>query len=218
MRSKKYGSLKSGMKSLDVFLFSGEGKFSSLIQCCTQTQYSHIGIVITGGDLIKIGVKVPDQYRDKDGLYLFHSNKGSIGDLVDIASGEEKSGAQINSLGEVVSRYKGKIFYRQLERNGSSIDYQKLMKSVKNLLPQEYETNYCQLFCAVLPCLLMDEDTSKLFCSELVAQVFIDQGALSKNIPSDNYIPSDFSSEFEHVRFTNRWQLGKEFKVIPPSP
>jgi hypothetical protein len=213
MESKKYAFIKHRAKTLDIFLFSGEGNFSSLIQCCTQTQYSHIGIVISELDLRRIGILVPMKYKDPDGLYLFHSNKGSIEGIVDIYTKDEKSGAQINSLSEVVNLYKGTIYYRSLDTSTTGLDFKKLKKSFIALLPQQYETNYCQMLCAVFPCITLSKDTSELFCSELVAQVLIDQGALPLKMASDNYIPSDFSEDFEDVKLKKGWKFGKQYHV-----
>jgi hypothetical protein len=215
----------SDVNTLDILLFSGKGKFSSLIQCCSGTQYSHIGLVITGGDLFRIGIKVKKELMDRNGLYIFHSNKGAIGDAVDIITGEEKSGSQINSLTDVVERYNGKVFYRKLtdatkpgERARSTqLNYPNLRASVNALKDKDYETDYLQMCCALFPFSCFGADTSELFCSELVAQVYMDMGIMRKDRESDNYIPSDFSEQWENIRLKKNWKLETELAVVKRS-
>lgn len=60
-----------------------------------------------------------------------------------------------------------------------------------------YETNKIELLKAAYDGLFGDnkEDLSSLFCSELIAEAYQKMGLLTEKLPSNEYIPKDFSEE-----------------------
>lgn len=213
---KDYDKIKSSLKTFDIVLFSGEGEFSKIIQFITVSDYSHIGLIITGDDLKSIGLKPKnDKLRDPDDLYIIHSNKGFIRHVRDVTKNQTISGVQINSLSRIIEFYKGRCFIRRL--NGEiRIDFAQLKRSVKSLRNKEYETNYCEMMCATTwilgGCSYTDLDT--VFCSELVAQIYIDNDIFDDEVtPSNKYSPRDFSEEEENLPLRKGLTFDEEIEV-----
>lgn len=213
----KYSDVISKAETFDVFLFSGRGKFSSLIEFCSSSKYSHVGIVVTEKDLKTMDIYVKPKLKDPDGLYLFHSNKGAIGDCVDVRTGQSLSGVQINSLKMVLENYVGEYYYRKLHLTHTREHYLGDLKEVINDyegLP--YENNMCELLMAIFPCYCQGTDMETVFCSELVAQTYIQTGIFDPEEAdaSNNYIPLDFAQEADdEPPFAEGNHLSKEKKV-----
>jgi hypothetical protein len=210
----KYKNIKGDIKTFDIFLFSGRGKFSAVIECTSSSKYSHVGIAVNGRDLEKMEFR-PKYAFDPDGLYLFHSNKGSVDGTIDIFSGEDASGVQINSLGSVLSNYNGKCFYRPLTLKHDRSHYlKKLGEVIRRNIGKPYEDSFIELCFALFPCNCQSTDTDTIFCSELVAEVYIDTGIFTEDSDdSNNYTPVDFSEEVECLPFAHGNGLGNESVV-----
>jgi hypothetical protein len=56
------------------------------------------------------------------------------------------------------------------------------------------------------------EDLSSLFCSELVAEVYQKMGLLTEKLPSNEYIPKDFSTE-KSLSLELGYSLQKEIAI-----
>jgi hypothetical protein len=210
-----FDSIKESINTFDIFLLSGTGNFSKIIKCFTETQYTHIGIVITEDALKKIGVRVKDRLKSRDNLYLFHSNKGSVANIPDVVSGNVRSGVQLNDLRDIIDHYNGVIYYRKILGLGDLQQYyDKLKKSYEDLKDREYENDYSEMFCAMFRWPI-EQDTSTLFCSELVAQVYIDTGIFTrKSMPSDNYLPCDFAENAGELPFKKGVKLGEQKELL----
>ena len=105
----------------DILLFSNYpsgffGIFDSLIRLGTQSQYSHIGIVLKDPEFL--GLK---------GYYMWESGYEGKPDPQDSLT---KIGVQVTPLEDVLNNYKnnGHVFYRKLKCPDNLITVEKLKK------------------------------------------------------------------------------------------
>jgi len=94
------------LKTGDILLFNGQNYwFSSIVEWCTWSDYSHIGIVLKDPTYISENLK---------GYYLLESGQERYPDAVEH---KIRFGVQIVDLQKVIDLYDGRIFYRQLNLN-----------------------------------------------------------------------------------------------------
>jgi hypothetical protein len=79
---------------------------------------------------------------------------------------------------------------------------------------RKYETNKIELLKAAYEGIFGEnkEDLSSLFCSELVAEAYQKMGLLTEELPSNEYIPKDFSEE-KSLRLELDYTLQKEIDI-----
>lgn len=214
----EYESIKHNFKTGDIILFEGEGTFSSLIRCVTNSVYSHIGLIIKGEDIPSIVNGIKKHNKSGDNIYLWHSNKGSISKIPDVVSNSIKSGVQLNVFSKVIEYYNGNIYYEELITPNTFNGFKNIEAHIKNLSTKEYESDYTELFFAAYdgPCGMNSNNTYELFCSELVAYIYQKYHILkrdSNDVPPNEYTPEDFS--FEHYRsiFKKGFKVKEEIQV-----
>src|SRR5579863_7448803 len=194
-REVRYDDLVDSLNTGDGLLCKGEGGcFSCSIQMCTNSPFSHTGMVVRS-----------ERFQaDPDDAYIWHSD-GPSG-LRDLITGKtRKSGPQINSLREYVTYYNGVVVVRQLtSARGIPRDLSdRLYKWMVSQSHTTYEKNPMELlgtlnaFSFFLCCKNNRSDTTSYFCSELLAETYMTMGLLNRNEPSNTYTPSWFSSSGE---------------------
>lgn len=204
-----YYKRKSELKTGDLVLFSGKGGMSCLIKTGTFSPWSHVGIIIrTRTDF--------EGFTSSDNLYLFHAYKEHLGP--DVFSGENKSGVQLNRLGDALRRYirsggvpcirKGPP-YLSIERGSLpsvSIDpfeNEDTKEWFRKKTELEYEESLYQLVssqidCCCLPCFQNYGDETSYFCSELtrrtLAYLYPYEYGLEEGEYPDEQTPNDQST------------------------
>ena len=179
MRKKTYTTeLKTG----DIVLFSGIERNSRLIKVCTNSKWSHVGLIIES------------QKHDFLTMWESSNRKG----IEDVEAGEHREGVRLVSFHDRVNTFQGEISVRKLlggmltDENLSS-----LIEFKNELSGRPYERNKFELIKASNGLALRNknEDLSSLFCSELVAEAYQRLGLLSEEKPSNGYAPVDFSHD-----------------------
>lgn len=126
VEKERYDNIRDRLKTGDILLCSGKGRFSCMVKCFTCSPWSHVGMVIRLDTSKKArereskdnnnAYRGPLKVESEDGLYLWHSMNESTGGMVDCITGKPKKGPQLNCLKNVISRYNGYLYIRLMLR------------------------------------------------------------------------------------------------------
>jgi hypothetical protein len=154
---KKYELIRSEIKTGDILLCSGNGLFSQLIQDFTNSEWSHIGMLI----------------------------KFPILDILMVAESMEGVGVRIYPLSKYLEKYDGKLaIFRHSNFNNDGFDESKLLRLVFERQGDKYDKNEIAriFFRNLRHWFFMDKifkfknkivKNSKDICSEFIAYIFI---------------------------------------------
>ena len=213
------------MNSGDILLFSGQHSFiSSIIKWWTNSYYSHVGIVLKNPYIYH-----NDMYSELKGYYLLESGEE---DIVDVEDHVKKYGVQIVPLREVIENYDGEIFWRKLNIDSTTYNYEtlnfmisKIYRYVKN---KPYDLNIFDLLCsninlyrppklynyAILNWLSHDEQKQdKFVCSALVAYMYTKLNFLPQLTHWTECIPKFFSDENSKLELLAGAYLEEQKKI-----
>jgi len=169
----KYEEARSQMKQGDLIAFSGTGVFSSLIKLATQSQISHVGVILQ------------TKVLECDEL---------INQIIESTSlGDGFAGVQINRMSQRVEQYKGGIYWYPL--NGEArvkFDAKKFYAFLLKQNRKPYDTIQAA-FSALDLVPESPEDFSKMFCSELVTAGY-EASEMMYNINASEQTPEDVCS------------------------
>lgn len=197
--SVSYDSIRDSLRTGDVVLFSGKGGASAGVKWVTLSRWSHVGMVM-----------VLPEY---DFVCLWEATTTTS--LADLESGAARMGVQLVPLSARVREYDNAIAVRRL--GGVELDQadlQGLMALRRELAQRPYEQRLLELMIAAYdgPLGRNAEDLSSLFCSELVAEAYQTLGLIAagpEDKPSNEYVPADFSEDWERLPW-RRGVLGPE--------
>lgn len=204
-----YESIKSELKTGDAVLCHGKGScFSCSIQTCSNSPWSHVGMI----------VRCEHFEGDPDNLYIWHSDKNSVPDI--LTKRKKKSGPQLSPFGDYLAHYGGDIAVRQLVGQATQQMDPTCDDWLHNWMQQHkrksYEKNPFDLFTSLFRCCRSRKgDASSYFCSELLADTYMGMGLLEDNWPADMYTPADFSSA-GIAKLKSGLYLGPEVLILPP--
>jgi len=174
----------------DAVFFSGEGALSEGIKCATFSEWSHVGLVV--------------RTTDPDMVLLWEST--TLSNLVDIDTGKKFQGVQVVPLSLRLATYDGAVAVRR-----SCAAFHPAVDRIISELRREYagrpyERSTWQLVKAAYdgPFGQNKEDTSSLFCSELVAEAWKRVQWLDTEAPSNEFTPADLA------KMDVRWLLSVE--------
>lgn len=189
----KYETIRSKLQTGDLVLFSGKGGISTGIKWFTESQWSHLGMVVRPPDF--------------DVVLMWEASP--ITDIKDIETGKIHKGVRLVALSERIQSYEGEISIRLLSVERKPEMLKALGKLRWELKKRPFETDVIELLKSAWdgPFGQNEEDLSSLFCSELVAEAYQHMGLLGKRKPSNEYTPRDFSEE-GHLRL-KKGRLGK---------
>lgn len=167
-----YQDARKKMLPGDVIAFSGKGQFSEIIKWGTRSNVSHVGVILQSKVILE---DTPQP--------------GFLNQIIESTTLNGFSGVTVNRLSDRISAYDGEIwwlpiseavrkrmnapaFYEYLlQQQGKPYDLPQAVKSALDILDQT----------PVIGRLTHnDEDFSRFFCSELVAEAFEISGALPK--------------------------------------
>lgn len=201
----KYEEIRKQLKTGDILLFSGKGGISDGIKFFTLSRYSHVGMVY----------RLSHTLDPQDTLFCWEST--TLSDLKDADSGKLTKGVQRVELSERLER----CFARGYEISVRPLSMpltEQMVLALNNFRHQvsgrPYEKDKIELLKAAYDGLFGDnkEELSSLFCSELVAEAYQKMGLLNEKIPSNEYIPKDFSNE-KHLNLELGYQLQNEIAI-----
>lgn len=182
-----YDQYRDQLKTGDILLFSGRGWFSTMVRMTTNSEFSHVGMVIKD-----------DRW---DFLTIWESTKDHS--LLDLESGNFSCGVQLFPLSRRLETYDGDVYFRPLE--GVTVDegmIAELAELRRQLKGRSFERDWGELFLAAKDFgFIKDntEDLSSLFCAELVAEAYQAMGLLRRNedggLASNEYTPANFSEK-----------------------
>ena len=190
----KYETIRSKLQTGDLVLFSGKGGLSTGIKWFTESQWSHLGMVVRPPDF--------------DVVLMWEASP--ITDIRDIETGKVHKGVRLVALSERLQSYEGEISIRRLIVKRAPAMLKELSRLRWELKGRPFETDLIELLKSAWegPFGQNETDLSSLFCSELVAEAYQHMGLLSRRKPSNEYTPRDFSEE-GNLKL-KKGRLGKE--------
>ena len=186
----------------DIILFSGNYFLSHIIEYFTNSNYSHVGVILKNPNLGDAKFK---------GIYLLESG---FENTPDPENNRIKKGVQIINFEEKFKNYKGRIYVRKLHCNRNNKFYEKIIQihsAVHNipydLNPIDWIKGYYKIDIG------NTQKENKYWCSALVAYVYVELGFLDKNIPWTLLSPQNLSSSCDKLKFIN-CILDKDTQII----
>ena len=201
-----------GLNPFDLLLFRSPGSLSILMQRISRPNkeqkdeiyWSHAGVAVDSSVL-------PDVGLEEGMLSVLESTLTSealLGDEPDAVRGRGRLGVQVRRLDKVLQHY-------QLKKNeGFDVAYCNLKKAIQTSptvvqivqafynrhRDAHYQTNCVHLFAAVSPAWRRIRDSlfcrsvgsDDLFCSQLVAALYIKLGVLDPSVDARDVLPHDF--------------------------
>ena len=178
----------------DIVLFSGSCIVANTIKVLTLCNWSHVGMIV-----------IDSHYNEP---LLYESTHDDS--LTGLDLGESNQGVQLVRLSERVDHYDGEVSVRKLiGANLTEDDLYRFHLMRKSFVGRKFEESELQITMSAISFIETDEDLTTLFCSELVAQSYIELGLLPGNIASNNYTQEDFTENI----VLSRGMLGKEIQI-----
>lgn len=161
----------------DLVLFSGKGLISGSIRFFTGSRWSHVGLVLREpdtGELLLLESTVTDESAD-------------------IALGRPVRGVQVVRLAEKLAVYDGSVVLRQLELAQRPAHFDDELRE----LAQLWRYRGYKSFTATLALDLLSGNrrrprVHRVFCSELVAEIYKRLGVMARSVRSSRLVPGDF--------------------------
>jgi len=167
----KWSELSKELKTGDVILFHQDGLISKLIELVTEAHFSHVGMVI----------------REDDGsLKLWQSF-------------EPEGGVVVDDLPDFLHKYNSDyngvyIDARKLEFDAPNDFWQPLPAFIAEMNGRPFPTLWAMVENYVKGRLGIDSGEESFFCSDLVADTYMQVGLLNKTPPPNYYAPKNFSA------------------------
>ena len=178
-------------KPYDIFLFSGKGLISKVIQAGTGSEWSHVAIIVPDGDR----------------LVLLEST--TLSDLPSIDFGVPIKGVTRVDLQKRIDTYDGKVAHRSIIGDYPADADKRFNVMLQKFNGRPYETNQIELISSALDAtglLTNQPDMSSIFCSELVSNLLGRLGVLNVDRSWNEYTPADFAEGGDATLFkTHTW-------------
>tara|TARA_Y100001970_G_scaffold140877_1_gene173511 strand:+ start:242 stop:835 length:594 start_codon:yes stop_codon:yes gene_type:complete len=192
------------LKTGDILLFSYDGYslFSSMIKKFTQSEFTHVAMVLKDPYFIHPSLK---------GYYVWESGKE---DKPDPQDNKIKLGVQITPFDEIYQTYSStnsEIYVRRVDssKNFTNETLEKIHEVVYNkpydLVPKDF-----------YEALEKKDDnpqkTSRFWCSALLGYIYTQCGILNKDTDWSILFPKDFSSQSSTLEF--KIPLSDDIKIL----
>ena len=186
----------------DIILFNGDYLLSYIVEYCTDSIYSHVGVVLKNPNLGDATFK---------GIYLLESEREHTPDP---ENHRIKKGVQIINLEEKIKNYKGRVYVRKLSCIRDDKFYKKIIEIHSAVHNIPYDLNPVDWIKGVLQLNIGNTHKENTYwCSALVTFVFVKLGLLDKNIAWTIVSPQDLSSSSNKLKFIN-CILGDDTRLI----
>jgi hypothetical protein len=209
-RTVPYAEIRDTLMTGDIVLFHGLGWESDIIQVVALSQWTHVAMVVRSPeiDYPLIWESTPLQFIEDKAIH------------------KKKAGARLVSLDErlavaVEKRLYSRFAVRRLEVVRSEEMIETLIKFISgkvHYLP--FPSDWKMMLAFIRGWLLMEEKstTYNVYCAELVAETYKQMGLLSHDLPSNSFLPKDFSSKVALTLLKDA-KLGEEiFLIIEEHP
>lgn len=157
----------ANLKTGDIILFSGTCFISQVIKFCTNSKWSHVGMIIND----------PDHHTP----LIYESS--------------HDHGVQLVPFNERRRAFAGDMALRRLKCSLSDNDLYRLRMFRHYIKGAPFEKNRLQMLASVFQWRFLPnrEDLSSVFCSELIAQCYQEMLLLGQDLASNKYTPASFS-------------------------
>eukprot|EP00761_Pharyngomonas_kirbyi_P009858 gb/GECH01009876.1/.p1 GENE.gb/GECH01009876.1/~~gb/GECH01009876.1/.p1 ORF type:complete len:476 (+),score=101.76 gb/GECH01009876.1/:1-1428(+) len=213
MLDEVYDQLQTG----DIMLNSATGTFSQSIQLGTQSDWSHVGMIV---------VDPPQSIRDK---YILPENESVFIFESDSETYDERKGAGVqlipfrfwlmdytNDDPNQFTVIRQLLLPDRLKKQSPWETFPNLEAKMLNLHGTSYEKRALDMVRSIRR-RNVNNDYSTVFCSELVASCYCSMGLFAQNIVASNFTPKVFSSQEKKAPVTSFLlqgaTLGEEFRV-----
>ncbi len=175
------------MKTGDVIAFSGKGKVSQIIKWKTNSQFSHVGIIMNTHMQGGVG----------EAVLLFESTAFSY--IPDDATKEIINGVQMHFLSRRIESYAGNAWWLPLKEKMAEYQEFNMQKWLRNVHESRVKYDAVGAIGAGedlfdwIPGIENEPDFSSLFCSELVAKALQVAGVISEDINPSEQTPADIA-------------------------
>jgi len=185
---------KYDLKTGDLILFNYIGKglmgwFTKLIKVCTDSQYSHIAMVLKDPSFIHPSLK---------GLYVWESSYNGTPDPQD---NRVKLGVQITPLSQLLDSTNEYAFLRRIHCPDTCLTNDNLEKIHNVVYNKPYDFLPQHLIDAWIQKDPRPQRINRFFCSALVGYIYSHCGIIDKFTDWSILRPSDFSLETENIKF-----------------
>ena len=173
-----------GLRTGDIVLFSGKCLVSRIIRFLSKSKWSHVGMII-----------IDPKY---DYPLIYEATKSNDTICLDA---NRVSGVQLTPLYERVHNYNGSVGIRKLkgvDLSDESLYSLYLFKTF--MIGIAFEDSFITFLAAIYPLPYGERygDARKVYCSELIAQCYMEMGLLTRLPPSNKYAPSFFDETKEN--------------------
>lgn len=179
-----YEDMRSDMRTGDILLFAGTGFISRAIQRITDSEWSHVGMVLN--------------VEEFDFVCCFEST--TLSNIPDLTTGAKVRGVSLVPLSQRLASYDGRVAWRRLEGQLGRDQVQEALRMRSKFTGTPYEGDQLELLKSALDNTALGQnqpDLSSVFCSELVAETLKAMDVLGTNIFSNEYTPADFADPDE---------------------
>lgn len=177
----KYEIIRHNLKTFDIVLFSGTDKMSAAIRAATNSDWSHVGMIV--------------RFPQLQAIMLYEST--TLSNLRDTVTGKQVEGVQLVYMRERLMTYDGDVAVRRLMFPRPPSMIFTLGEFMSEMKGRKYEQDKMELIRSAYDGPLGDnvEDFSSVFCSELVAGALKRCGILPEGHAANEYTPGDFASD-----------------------
>jgi hypothetical protein len=217
-------------KTGDLLLFNENTGLGSFIKCCTQSKYTHVGILInpldfTNEQLYKLKI------TDKNKLYI--ANSTGFHKFTDIYTNEiNKWGVQINELEDFYNNIDETItdyYYRKLNyENQSEYFYELFITLYIDIANATYDANACDWINSKLYQLFIEynlplynicsyKKKNTFFCSAFVAYMLYKLDIINEinwTIISPVMLSSEFNKQQNPIITTANYSFSNEIQIF----
>ncbi len=203
------------LRTGDIILFNSEspgiyGYFDSWLKFFTQTQYTHIGIIIKESTL---GFKK----LDPEITYLWESG---YEDTPDPTDGKNKLGVRLTNLKTMMQTYKGKLWVRKLDC--SDLENKRIYNSSilstlqSQVYGKPYDLNIVDWLSAFCRIDYRPQKVDRFWCSAFVGYILTQVKVLDSSTDWSILRPSDFSKEDndQHLKYQSNVTFQKKQNLL----
>jgi hypothetical protein len=199
----RYEDLEPRLGTGDIFLFHGASRRSRVIETATESEFSHIGMVV--------------RPQGSERALLWHTDPRAV--IEDLEDHAEHGGAQLSDLTAALAvmtspGYGDTPFVRQLivERT-PDLDAMAL-KAVAAEDGTPFPSRLKLLKEWMLGWLHIATSDERLDCAAVVAVTYQRMGLLPPEPPPNSYSPRDFSAQHMTLRLLRGATLGPQLEVL----
>jgi len=156
----------------DIVLCSNRTVLTATVHLSTRSQWDHVAMVV--------------KRRDRKGLRLFEATM---------------EGVETYLLNSALKFYRenSKVAIRRIMVDRSEEFMEGLFDFVDEVVGRPYKQDWIQLVRAAYNANESD-DLSSIFCSQLIAAAYQRLGMIDPDLPSNNFVPSDFAGDIPGVK------------------